>query len=547
MIDPSKIQSGFDVELMIGRGWFLTAIQTLVDNGTIALPHGITITDILIVDDPDVDLVLITSVKIEVNASLSIVDNQFSFVADFNNTTFNIALPNLGQLAGPPILQKVIGDADHENAMALLFNLALRASPQSEEPLPNSEHLERGDPANTISFLPTDQHIALGIASSTFGRFANDIWHTSLRDDDGTHPLPKPGDEKRGDWSFINFSLNKNRIKFTLEGVVPIDIWPDADVSLELVLKPEIRNGKLTFSIDTDLDIDTGFWGDVLAFTIGALLGLLIGLFTGGLLLVPAVGLGLTTVFILELGEFIVGEVLERKILGKDNNGNLIAGLTCENQIVQLATPSSPEDGFSIGVLDAIPSSIPILIDEDDPLFIRMVTVEAVFNEIELNGNGLAVAGLSSPAELFQPNRAQIKESIYDGEELKQLTYEVPSNNTEITIELEDVLTRLEEGTLRSPLQIFPMPEDADFLIPAGKLCCPCLIPTEIRREETIITRIKFENGLELNTADAVALQDKAGVYLEGLQLIHPSNGNPYFRAPANDSVQDNFELLPEF
>lgn len=31
------------------------------------------------------------------------------------------------------------------------------------------------------------------------------------------------------------------------------------------------------------------------------------------------------------------------------------------------------------------------------------------------------------------------------------------------------------------------------------------------------------------------------------LQLIHPKNGKPYFRAPANESTDDNLESLPEF
>ena len=545
MIDTSKIQSGFDVELQLGRGWFLTAMLALVDNGAIVLPCDITITNVFIVDNPDVDLVIATSAGIEINATLTITGNQFTFTADFNNTTFNIDLPNLGQLAGPPVLQKVIGDADHENVMALLFNLDLRASSQAGNPLPRGEHVERGNPENAVSFLPLDQHIALGIADDTFTRFANNIWHTELTDEDGNHPLPKPGEEQRGDWTVISVSLNDNRIKFTLHGEVPIDLWPDAEVSLELELKPEIADGKLTFSVKTDLDIDTGFWGDVLAFTIGALLGLLVGLLTGGLILIPAFGVG--AVFLLELGEFVVGEVLERKILAKDSNGNIIAGLTCENQIVQLATSKPSEGSFSIGVLDAIPSSLPVLIDDSDPLFLKMVTVEAVFSEIELNENGLAVAGLSLQADLFQPKLARLKNSIYQGEELKQLTYEVPSSNEEVTLDIEEVFERLSENTLSAPLRIFAPFEDPELQIPAGKLCCPCLTPSEIRREDSIVTRIKFDNGLELNTADAVALQDAAGIYLEGFQLIHPRDGNPYFRAPANETTADNFESLPEF
>jgi hypothetical protein len=546
MINNERIKSGFDAEVMIGRGWFLTAIQTLIENGVLSLPLGITITDVEIIDDPEWDLDLTTSIEnFIVKARLSIENKKFLFVADFNDTTFEIDLPSFGKLAATPTLKKVLGDNDHENAMALLINLDIRATPQNEEPLPAGEHLPRGNEDQAVSFLPNGQHIALGIARESFFRFANNIWHTELRDEDGSHPLPKPGEDKKGNWKKVKVSVNKNRIKFTLQGVVPIDLWPDADVKLELELKPKIVDGKLTFSIDTDLDVDTGFWGDVLAFTIGALIGVIVAIFTGGLVLIPSFGLG--AVIFLEIGEFVAGEVIERMIVAKDSDGKVISSLFCQNEVVKFASPKASDDSFSVGVFDAIPTSIPIHVDKDDPLYNRMVTVNSVFDEIQLDGNGLTVAGKSAPSEMFEPQEAKLVESSYAQDKLIQLKYQIPSTNNEMVLDLNSVFDRLKENELKPPLKHFPSIGDAIIQMPAGKLCCPCLKPTQIQRKKTIITRIKFSSGLELNTQDAVSLQDKAGIYLKGLQLIHPKDGNPYFRAPANETTEDNFESLPEY
>ena len=545
MVDTSRIQSGFDAELQLGRLWFLTAIQALIDNGEVNLPNGINITDVEVIDDPDWDLEMQTNIGLSVNASVEISDNKFVFTTDLDGNNFEIDMPGFGQLAAPPILHKVIGTGGFENVMSLLFNQDIRASTQNQDPLPSGEHLERGNPDNAISFLPAEQHIALGLAKESFKRFANNIWHTELRDDDGSHPLPKPGEDKKGDWKKVKVSLNKDRIKFTLEGEVPIDLWPDADVTLELEIIPKLDNGKLTFAIDTDLDVDTGFWGDVLAFTVGALLGLLIAIFTGGLVLVPALGLG--AVIILEVAEYIVGEEIERRIVAKDSNGHQLTYQVCNEEIVKLGFPKPSEEGISIGALDAIPTSIPVVNDNDNPLFTRTVAVVADFDEVTLDGKGLAIAGKSGPAELFEPQVARLVESAYEQDDLKQLKYTVPSTGDEVTLDLDEVMTRLAENELKPPVKTESGLEDPVLDIPNGKLCCPCLKPTHIKRKDTVITRIKFDTGLELNTADAVLLQDNAGVFLEGLQLIHPNNANPYFRAQANQTTADNFEELPEF
>jgi hypothetical protein len=91
---------------------------------------------------------------------------------------------------------------------------------------------------------------------------------------------------------------------------------------------------------------------------------------------------------------------------------------------------------------------------------------------------------------------------------------------------------------------------DADDLIERkqdGKIPVACMHATAIKRENTIITAIRFDTGLELDSLDTIRLQDEGVLLLPGLQLIHPANGRPYYRAPADGSIANNFESLPEF
>lgn len=95
MVDTSRINSGFDVELMLGGQWFLTALNALNDNGLLDLPPGVSIVGVSVIMDADFDLE-IDVVLLKVKAKMEIVGNNFSFTTDFNNTSFTIALPKFG-------------------------------------------------------------------------------------------------------------------------------------------------------------------------------------------------------------------------------------------------------------------------------------------------------------------------------------------------------------------------------------------------------------------------------------------------------------------
>jgi hypothetical protein len=61
------------------------------------------------------------------------------------------------------------------------------------------------------------------------------------------------------------------------------------------------------------------------------------------------------------------------------------------------------------------------------------------------------------------------------------------------------------------------------------------------------VEEIEFENGVRLFVPDAIALQDAAGVVVQGYQLIHPRDYEAYYRAKADFFKDNNFESLPGF
>ncbi|MEI9810586.1 MAG: hypothetical protein WDO16_23450 [Bacteroidota bacterium] len=176
----------------------------------------------------------------------------------------------LNGLAEPPEFVTIPGDAEHEPVMALLANLDLITNPQSEDP---GDFIDRGDAANAQSFLPLGQHIAIGVGKETYERFANNLWHTDLRaDDDGSHPLPS-ADDRQGHWNRVRMLPENGRIRVILEGVRPIDILPDADITITVLITPSVSaEGKLNFTMDFDTDVDMVCWEMFLHLLPGALL-----------------------------------------------------------------------------------------------------------------------------------------------------------------------------------------------------------------------------------------------------------------------------------
>lgn len=561
MLTTARITSDFDVELQLGGGWFKTAIGTLADAGIFSLPNGgAPIVDevFILPADPEWDLeitIVGLAIPILARAELSPDGSQLTLTA---NLSFippqTIPFGALTGLAGPPVLRKLAGDDDHEDAIAIMANLDIHAESQDGDPLPAGERVERGNPALAQSFLPANRDIAFGMGAATYDRFANNLWHTNLRAADGSHPLPDQANAV-GRWTVVKMTGRSGALRVTLEGFVPVDWLPDPEVKVTLILTPTITDGQLTFRIDTEEDIDTGLLGNLLAAIgvgiVGALIGLVIGIFTGGIFLGLLIGFtagALAGAILLEVAEVVV-EGMVRKEIRARLNGDLLPSITArEDSIVQLATPDAAEGMFSLSVLDAIPASISVFNQNpaNELLYRQNLLVTSAWADVSVTRNGFALAGVAGTAERFEPEIVSIVAVTYTDDVLESVTYRRINGLTQ-TLSLDEIRARTSEGELQPPVRLVRAPDDATHRIPGGKLACVCLDPLRIHREDTIVTEIEFANGIRLRTPDAVALQQLGAIVIAGYQLIQPRDYNAYFRAKADELQENNFERLPEY
>lgn len=554
MLDPNRLQSGFDVELHLGRGWLRTALGILLAEQAASFPIVPSIINLLFVSGDTWDIRVNIFPIGNVNAAIDISDDGRALDITTDNTllpSLSVPLPRFGQLAGPPLLVKVMGDGEFGSALALLANVDIRATPQDEEPLPAGEHLERGDVSALQPVLPSGQHVALGISAATFDRFANHIWHDSLRNDDGEH-LIMNGDDRLGVWKSVEAEVNNNRIRFVVKGEADIDngfvdFFIDANVTAKIDLVPSITEaGALRFEMSTDIDIDTGLMGDFLAFLTGGLLGLPLMFITGGLINPATLSIG--AVIALEVGERVVEGIAEREVFGDpDSEGVLPPQPACDQGVVKLSTPPVEATDLSVGPLDAIPSDITIFTDDEAPLFRRFRSVDASYAEIALNNDGLAVAGLTSAGERFVPHVVEIEEVHYDGEAFLGFTYRRIGTEDRNFLPEAEITDRMLTGDTAIPLRPGAPYEDGRFVVPDGRLVAMCLTPEAIHREDTIITHFRFPGDIIIAVGDCVRLQNAGALVLPGLQLIEPREGNPYYRSRPDDEEDNNLESLPEF
>ncbi len=566
MIETSRIRSGFDVEIQLGGGWFRTALQSLADAGqlfTAPLPPPlppnptVLITNVNILAassewDLAIDLTL-DGIPVSLTASLALSGDGANLVITTNvpGLTMTVPFELLDGLAGSPVLKKLAGgNNEFENAISMLANLDLRASPQGADPLPTNQHAPRGTPELAQSFLPLGRAIAVGLGQATWPRIANDVWHVQLREPDGSHPLPD-ADNKKGDWKAVSVASHSGKIRITLVGEVPIDLWPDATVRVEIDLKPKIVGGAVTFDMSFETDFDTSLLGDLFGFLLGGLGGFIIGLVFGGLVLVPIGAIaGVVTV---EVVEHIVEGEIRKELRATADGESLASELRCsDDMVVVMATPKPDEEGFSIGMFQAIPSSIPVGTDRPDALHERIAIVRSQFEDLQVDGSGFAVAGSAVAGELRQTLPAALIDTARgpavgaEPGELEKLVYRA-QDGTRVELEVAEAISRVRDGELSPPWELSENDDDADDRRTSGRLASVCLKPTAIRSKETVVTDIKFLSGAELRTPEAVQLQDAGVLVLPGYQLIHPVNANPYFRSPPNATEEDNFENLPLF
>jgi hypothetical protein len=561
MIQTNRIISGFDVELQLGARWFLTAFRGLNDRGLL-LPDGppppfdpnapIIIESVdLVFDSTDRDLrvqVEIGAVPLTIFVTLELSDDGSELIVTTtvpDSDPINIPFDALSGLAAPPRLLKIQGSDGHDPCIAFLANLDMRVSPQDQEPLDEGEHVERGTEL-AVSFLPPGKDLALGIGAATFPRIANNIWHASLRAEDGSHPFPDDEDEKKGNWKSAKAETREGHIRITLKAEA-FATGPNADVTITIDLTPDVAGGIVNFDAEVDTEVDTGILGNIFGFFVGGVLGLLFGFRGGPLAALIGAGIGaIGGVVHVELKEASNEGKIKRKVIALLDGEEIESVYSCDEGIVKEAELSDGEDGLLDAFISAIPRSIPIGSDQPDPVHERTVVVEAQYDEFQVDQSGLAFAGASQIGERFQPLPATIVDRRRNGELLESLIYR-NLDDVETEIALSDVLDRIDDGELRIPFEITPSLSASEPRTPAGRLPSVCLFADGIRRSDTVITEIHFTSGLDLKVSEAVQLQDAGAITIRGLQLIHPKNGNPYFRAPANDETEDNFENLPSF
>jgi hypothetical protein len=530
MIDTTRIQTGFDVEIQLGGGWFRVALQALAGQNLLLpdpppppIPPGaqVEISDVQVVfEPPDRDLrvaLTIDGFPLVLLCSLELSEDGTELIVTTDRPGIGTTIPFgvLDDLASPPTLTKVAGEDGVAPAMVVLANLDLQASPQDEEPLPDGEFLLRGDAGLARSFLPSDRDLVVGLGQATFPRFANDIWQTptesgGLRAEDGSHPFPNQ-DDPQGKWNDVSVTPRRNCIRTTLHAEVPvdsplIDVIPDGKITVTIDLRPDIVDGTPTFAMEFDTDIDFGLLGDLLAAFVGGVIGFLIGLAAGGPLIGAGIGI-VVGVIVLEVTEAIVSGVVKRKVRASlEGQQPPPPVLSCDNDVVVEATLED-EGGIVLGAIDAIPRSIAIHLDEPDPLHERRILISTTYEELEMNASGLALAGAATPAESFTPLRATlVDQNREDGDgALRSLVYRA-EDGTLVELPVDQVFAPMTE--LAPPLKLVSLPGEADIRLPGEKLGSVCLHPTGIRRKETVVTDIRFSTGLELRVLEAVALQD---------------------------------------
>jgi len=566
MIDTTRIRSGFDLEFQLGRPWFLTALNGLAARGLL-IPPGtipfitpdteIAVTDVAILfdvpgQDLQIDVLIGNVLPFTLQASITLSDDgsELILVDSLTSNTTRMPFGVIAGLAGVPAMVKLAGDDAHESVFVLLANLDLRTSPQSGAPLPPGEHLPRGNSADARPFLPRDKAVGFGIASENLNRFANDIWHNQLTDDDGNHPFPD-ADNSQGDWRSVSMTMSGDRIRVVLRAVARIDtplidIIPDPDVTITVDLTPTVNDGRLSFQIDVDANIDFGILGNLLAGLIGGIVGFTIGLFTGNPI-GGAISGAVAGVIVLEVGEHIAGGVIERVIAAKIDGAPLAQHFACHDDQIQLATVRDQGQGLNVGIVDTLPTSVPIFVDEPDPLHERTVLVRNVFDAKTADAGGFAVEGMADVIESYLPRHATLVDKVLVDDDLAQLVYR-DRNDVQHALSIDEVRARADADSIPQPLLLRdPGADDVRFQMQNGRLPIVCLHPTAIHREDSVVTGIRFTSGLELDTLSVIRLQDSGVLIVPGLQLIRPPTGRPYYRSAPDADPDNNFESLPEF
>ncbi|MGC9472501.1 MAG: hypothetical protein ACP5D1_13290 [Bacteroidales bacterium] len=560
MIDHTRILTGYDIEVLLGAGYFLTIFEGAYDAGEIPdriptddqggfvsvgkpisvtilpdgtkNPQGVTadielVIPVQLVDWNDVIIGMALAietdqVKMEYRyldettrgliAFFGLITGQPDMLEKIetqlaNNLNRSIPMDFTGNNVAEMKVRKVPEENGFQSAYGLYLNLNLKIASQDQPP--EQDFIPRGDMGLAKSFLPAHRTFVVGIDKKTFNRMANDMWHGfgELKDNGTWHHPVKDKDKKVGEYRSVSITPKDGKLKVTVKSVYFINNWPDADITATFLFTPRIENGKLLYDIKlTEFDADTGLLGDFLAFLIGGLLGALIGAFFGpvGIAIGAAIG---------GVGGIATIEITEAVLEGQ-----------YDDRAEEEAKDADVTSAFS-----AFPVRKRLFTDDRDPFYHRHYEVVSHFDEANIDRDGMSLAGHAVMEQVNEPVETMIidkkREASHDSwNGLASLKYRLASIG-EVEMPIGEVLRR----------------------IPMKQIQCVRMRPRAVRRKETIVTDIQFESRVDFHVHETVALQDAGGLVLTGFRLIHPKKTNPYYRAWADHRIENNFESLPFF
>lgn len=558
MIDHTRIQSDYDVEILFGSDYFHIVLSAAYDSGEI--PSAVTVGDVslqlqrpsvvnILVDSQYADIEVTVPVALEIlgipygshdvviqiqvditeadmglayvsldQATIDLigiaedtsgipgileqVEQQLREILD-RRITFDLLSPKLADVELPIAVlhtKKIAGDGGYQDVFGLYVNFGMKVV---RPPLDPDTFWPRGNLSNAQSFLPADRSYAIGFNKATFERFGNDTWNRfALELPDGSiqydiHPV-LDGTEVIGHYKNLKITPRNGYIRLVIRMQIYIDGWPDADVEARWRFTVSVPNGSL--KVDSHLhyfDADTGLLGNILGFVAGFLLGAFIG--------------GVIGVSVFEFWEEGMANSYREKLEKR-----------------------SEAIGLEYAFL-AFPESQLLFSDQTDPFFVARYKVVHTHDEVHVDTDGMSFAGHAGIAIENEPKEVMLIDKTRGGGDqswngLLSLTYRTRTDG-DLTLTIQEVLERL---SLRKLAQV-------------------PLKPTRIRQTNTVVSDIRFVGGLDLHVAESTALQEVGALRVKGFQFIREysqRNGrvvNAHYRARADDIVENNFESLPRF
>ena len=560
MIDHTRISTGFDIEILLGAGYFLTVFEGTFDAGKIPdriptddeggfisigrpnfvrilpdgslNPQGVSADIEVVIPARLVDWIDVTigmgvtietdQVKLEYRyidettkgliAFFGLITSQPDLLAEvesqlIQNLNQSVPMDFTGNDVAEMKVKKITEEGEFQTVYGLYLNLNLIVAPQNQPA--EDDFIARGDMDLARTFLPEDRTFAVGIGRETFGRMANNMWHNfGVVNDNGTinHPLMDE-DKKVGEYRSVSIEPVSGSLKVTVKSVFFIDNWPDADVTSSFLFTPRVENGSLLYDIElTEFDADTGLLGDFLGFLLGGLLGAIIGAFFGPIGIAVGAAIG-------GVGGIATIEITEAVMEGQFSD-----------QAEEEAKEADVASAFS-----AFPVRKRLFTDDRDPFYHRHFEIVSKFDEANVNNLGMSLAGhaimepVNEPVDTMIVNKKR-GSSADSWNGLVSLTYHLDS--------IGDAVMPISEVLRRIPLKQIQRVH---------------MKPVAIRRKETIVTDIKYDSDVDFHVFETVALQDNGALVLMKFMLIHPKNSNPYYRAWADKRIENNFESLPKF